>query len=58
MMMLCFISLWTQKMVKKTRPSALFFHSLNGAQVIIFVFTVNWYGFHANLSCGKVDEDL
>lgn len=43
---------------KKRWQWALRLFCLNGGQAITFVFAVNWYGFHANLSHGKVDEDL
>lgn len=42
-----------------SQHSVLCLHSLIEAQIITrFLFTVKWYGFHADLFHGKVDEDL
>lgn len=43
---------------EKRQHSVLRLYCLNGVQVIKVVLIVNWYVFHANLSHGKVDEDL
>lgn len=53
---LCFTSQWTKCLRKDNRLLCLY--CLNGVEVIIFLFVVNWYGFLANLPHGKIDEHL